>query len=86
MTTFAAVTLLLVLVLNFWASAVLCRANDLEPRQRLLQTLLVWFAPGIGAIVVLLVRWSSTLGRALPRPDTDHEHWQNAQDKTHGVE
>ena len=86
MTNLVYIALLLVLVLNLWASVVLFRAVELESRQRALQNILVWFAPVIGAVIVLLVRWSSTPANASVRSDTNHEHWQNAQDKAHGVE
>ena len=86
MTTSALLALLLVLALNLWATAVVFRANDLESRQRALQALLIWSIPVIGAAVVLLVRWSYASGNVTRRSDTEHEHWQNAQDKAHGVE
>ncbi len=86
MNTPALIALLLVAVLNVWATAIVFAANDLEPTQRKLQTALVWFAPVLGAVAVLLVRWSSRPAKEARRSDTEHEHWQNAQDKAHGVE
>jgi cytochrome bd-type quinol oxidase subunit 2 len=86
MNTPALIALLLVVVLNVWATALVFAADDLESTQRRMQTALVWFAPILGAVAVLLFRWSSRPGKRARRSDTEHEHWQNAQDKAHGVE
>ena len=86
MNTPALIALLLVVVLNVWATALVFAADDLESSQRRMQTALVWFAPILGAVAVLLFRWSSHPGKKARRSDTEHEHWQNAQDKANGVE
>lgn len=86
MNTPALIALLMVAVLNVWATAIVFAAHDLESRQRKLQTALVWFAPVLGAVAVLLVRWSSRPAKEARRSDTEHEHWQNTQDNAHGVE
>ena len=86
MNTPTLVALLLVVVLNVWATALVFAADDLESSQRGIQTALVWFVPIFGSVAVLLFRWSSRPSKKARRSDTEHEHWQNAQDKAHGVE
>ncbi len=86
MNTPAMIALLSVVVLNVWATALVFAADELESTQRRMQTALIWFAPILGAVAVLLVRWSSRSSKVARRSDTEHEHWQNAQDKAHGVE
>lgn len=78
--------LLLTTTLDVWATVTVFRAEDLEFKHRILQTILVWLLPVFGAAGVLLVRWSSRSGSHRRTSDTEHESWQNAQDRAHGVE
>ncbi len=78
--------LLLTTALNVWATVRVFRAEDLELRQRVLQTILVWLLPVLGAAGVLMIRWSLRSESHRRTSDMEHESWQNAQDRAHGVE
>jgi hypothetical protein len=68
------------------ATALLLRSNAYDNKQRRLQLALIWLLPIGGAVFVLLVLWSQAPQVRRGKSDVDHEAWENAQDKAHGVE
>jgi hypothetical protein len=49
-------TLLALAVLNLWATIAITRDRDLRGRQKLLQLLVTWLLPVLGAVATLSVR------------------------------
>ena len=86
MNSVAYLSVLCIVALNIWATVAVLRASMYELRQKRLQLALVWLVPVLGALVVLTFVSSQRSNNTPTRSDTNHEYWNNAQDKAHGVE
>lgn len=61
--------LVILLAANIAATAVVLRSHTATPRQRALQTSLIWLVPLLGAVVVITFHWLD--GRKpVPQPDS----------------
>jgi TRAP-type C4-dicarboxylate transport system permease small subunit len=75
-----------IVALSCWATLRIVHSRLYSRRQLIGQLLVVWFLPVLGSLLVLIVLQSQQPQASRSRSDTDHDLWQNAQDKTHGVE
>jgi hypothetical protein len=72
--------------MNIAASVRIARTDVCAGKQGLWQLGLVWLLPIIGATLTSLVLKQPDSRARRSRTEVDHDHWENAQDRPHGVE
>ena len=86
METFVSAFLTTAVALDVWAVAAVIRSRHYGKSQIAWQAVVVLLLPVLGSLLVLVLLWSQRSSPVQRRSDTNHEHWENAQDKAHGVE